>query len=62
MDVANQSFIRGAMYGEIFNFQCLDCGHLFRAEIGTPCPNCGSIDVKIIVKFNLKRKLMNFFK
>lgn len=41
-----------------FYFKCADCKHIFYAKIGTACPNCGSIDVRIITE----SKLLQYFK
>lgn len=41
-----------------FYFKCGDCRHIFYAKIGTPCPNCGSIDVRIITE----SKLLKYFR
>jgi len=43
------------MNKEVFTFECKDCHHIFKARLGTKCPNCGSLDVRIIPLFKLIR-------
>jgi len=33
---------------ELFYFKCQKCKHYFKDKIGTKCPNCDTLDVKII--------------
>jgi len=40
-----------------FNFKCYDCKHLFTSELGRNCPNCGSMDVRIVTEL----KLLKYF-
>jgi len=35
-----------------FKFKCMKCNNVFKATLGTKCPNCDSQNVKIIIKFN----------
>jgi rRNA maturation endonuclease Nob1 len=52
---------RKNLYDEIFTFKCNRCYNIFKGEIGTPCPKCGTSDVTILVKFKIKNFLMSFF-
>ncbi len=49
------------MKNEKFNFRCYDCKHLFRGSIGENCPNCGSMDVRIVTKDKLLKFFLNIF-
>ena len=35
---------------EVFKYRCNNCKTFFEGILGTPCPNCNSIDVSIIIK------------
>lgn len=45
-------------WNEKFYFRCGDCNYIFYATIGTRCPNCGSVDVRIITE----SKLLKYFR